>query len=224
MTEGVHVSPWEIYVIAGGVARVHETAVLEGTVYLSPGVEIGAFAYVRGPVTIGARTLVSPHVVIGTDGEHRSKPANVGTIAIGEDVVIREFSAVQRGTGDRPTTIGDRVMVMDHGHVAHDVTIEEDVTLSPNVTLGGHTRVHRGATIGIGAMTHQFTTVGAYAMIGMGSVVTRDVPPFALVVGNPAKYVRENAPRGEVVGTRDGWNGRFFADRGRGNRQTIDLG
>ena len=71
--------------------------------------------------------------------------------------------------------------------------VADDVTLSPNVVLGGHTRVHRGATIGIGAMTHQRSTVGAYSMVGMGSVVTKDVPAFALVVGSPARITRWNA-------------------------------
>lgn len=77
-------------------------------------------------------------------------------------------------------------------HVAHDVVIAEDVTISPNVTIGGHGRIGRGATIGIGACLHQFGTVGGWSMIGMASVVTKDVPPFALVMGSPARFAREN--------------------------------
>ncbi len=173
--------------------HIHPSVVIEGTdVEIACDVEIGPFCYIRGPVTIGVRTIISPHVVIGTDGEHRSK-SSTGAIHIGENVVIREFCAVQRGiAGDLPTSIGDRAMLMDRVHVAHNCSIDEDVTISPGVVLGGHTRVHRGATIGISAMTHQHSTIGAYSMIGMGAVVTRDVPPFALVVGNPARYVRDN--------------------------------
>ena len=176
----------------GGYADVHPAALIEGDVKLSNGVRVGPFSYLVGDIRIGPGTRIGAHVVIGTDGEHRSVNANVGQISIGAGVIIREFSCIQRGTGDRDTTIGDGCMLMDHSHVAHDVVLCPAVTLSPNVVLGGHTRVHRGATIGIGAMTHQFSTVGAYSMVGMGSVVTKDIPPFALVMGSPARYVREN--------------------------------
>ncbi len=173
-------------------AVIHPSAVVEGEVVLGEDASVGPFAYLRGPLVVGARTRIYPHVVIGTEGEHKSRgPA--GVIRIGSDVLLRELSVVQRGTGDRDTEIGDGCFIMEHCHVAHDVLIEPGATLSPNVTLGGHTHVLRDATIGIGAMTHQFSTVGAYAMVGMGAVVTRDVPPFCLVAGNPARFRRFNS-------------------------------
>lgn len=179
--------------------RIHPTAVIEGAVELADDVEIGALCYLRGPLIVGAGTHIYPHVIIGCEGEHREREA-VGVISIGAGVVLRELVVVQRGTGDRDTTIGDRCYIMDHCHVAHDVVLAEEVTLSPNVTLGGHTRVHRGATVGIGAMTHQRSTVGAYSMVGMGAVVTKDVPPFVTVVGNPARFHGLNGRGVEAAG------------------------
>jgi acyl-[acyl carrier protein]--UDP-N-acetylglucosamine O-acyltransferase len=64
--------------------------------------------------------------------------------------------------------------------------------VSHNAVFAGHTRVHEGVTVGMAAITHQHSTIGAYAMLGMGAVVTRDVPPFALVTGNPARFRRLN--------------------------------
>jgi UDP-N-acetylglucosamine acyltransferase len=183
--------------------RVHPTAIIEGAVDLAPDVEIGALCYLRGPLIIGPGTRIYPHVIIGCEGEHRERGSE-GVIHIGAGVVLRELVVVQRGTGDRETTIGDRCYVMDHCHIAHDVVLAEDVTLSPNVVLGGHTRVHRGATIGIAAATHQRSTIGAYSMVGMGSVVTKDVPPFVTAVGNPARFHGLNEKGIEAAGLRAG--------------------
>jgi UDP-N-acetylglucosamine acyltransferase len=180
-------------------ANVHPTAVIEGDVVLGSGTSVGAFSYLRGPLVVGDDTRIYPHVIIGTEGEHKSR-ASTGVIRIGSGVVVRELVVIQRGTGDAETAIGDGSFIMDHCHVAHDVTIAAGVTLSPNVVLGGHSHVLDGATLGIGAVTHQFSTIGAYAMIGMGAVVTRDVPPFCLAAGNPARFRRLNTHAIEAGG------------------------
>jgi UDP-N-acetylglucosamine acyltransferase len=78
-------------------------------------------------------------------------------------------------------------------HLSHDTVLGNGVTVAHNVVFAGHTRVHDNANIGVAAIFHQFTTVGSYAMIGMGSVVNKDVPPFAMVSGVPARFMRFNA-------------------------------
>lgn len=185
------------------MSQIHPTVVIKGDVKIGPGSVVEAFCYLRGPIVIGANTRIYPHCVIGTEAEHKSRPS-VGVIKIGDNTTIRELTVIQRGTGDRDTEIQNDCYIMDHCHVAHDVVIEDGATLSPNVVLGGHTRVHRGATVGIAAITHQFSTIGAYTMIGMGSIVTKDVPPFGLVSGNPARFRRFNTHAFAAAGLVEG--------------------
>lgn len=172
-------------------ARVHPTAILQGDVEIDEDVVIDPFVYIEGPAHIGARSHIYPSCVLGTPPEHR-RAGPQGVIQIGSDTTLRELSVVQRGTGDRDTTVGNHCLLMDHVHVAHDCWLEDHVTIAPNTVLAGHCHVLVGATLGMLVTVHQFSTIGAHAMIGMSSAVTRDVPPFCLVQGNPARFQRIN--------------------------------
>jgi UDP-N-acetylglucosamine acyltransferase len=185
--------------------------VIEGGIDYGLDVEIGPLCYLKGPLALGDRVRISPHCVIGTDAEHRSGVSS-GVVRIGKDTTVRELSVIQRGTGDRHTSVGARCHIADHAHIAHDCEVGDDVTISPNVSLAGHVRVHRGATLGMGSSVHQFCTIGAYSMVGMGAVVLSDVPPFALVFGNPAGAIRLNTHVFEKLGIADG---DVRLDRGR---------
>lgn len=197
-------------------STIHETSILEGEVILSDGVtigpychiigpvkigegtSIGSFTYVEGPAELGARNRINPHCVIGTEPESRGKGPS-GMIIIGDDNVLTEFTVIQRGTGDRDTEIGNNNFIMDNVHIAHDNKLFNNITIAPNVVLAGHVIIQDGATIGIGSSIHQFSTIGAYCMVGMGSIVTKDVPPFSLVSGTPAKFRRWNSYQLEIL-------------------------
>ncbi|RAR52955.1 UNVERIFIED_CONTAM: acetyltransferase-like isoleucine patch superfamily enzyme [Acidovorax defluvii] len=148
-------------------AFVHPQALCESP-HLGAGTRIWAFAHVLPGARIGADCNVCDHVFIEND-----------------------------------VLVGDRVTIKCGVQLWDGVRLEDDVFVGPNATFTNdifprskqypqafaHTEVRRGASIGANATILPGVTIGSRAMVGAGAVVTRNVPPNAVVVGNPAKIV-----------------------------------
>lgn len=183
--------------------HIHPTAIVEDGVELGDENVIGPFAVLLAPLRLGSRNWIGPHVVLGTPAEirgidhggagtGRATPGSVGTgVTIGDDNVLREYTTVHQGHYAR-TVLGSNCYIMNKVYIGHDNVIGAGVTMASSATLGGHVHVHDGANLGMGAIVHQRRVIGATAMLGMGSVVTRDIPPFAMAYGNPCRVHRAN--------------------------------
>lgn len=119
--------------------------------------------------------------------------------AIHPSAVISQHSEVKEGTvimanvAINPSAVIGKHCIINTGVVVeHDCQIADFVHLSPNASLAGNVEVGEGTHIGIGASVIQGIKIGKWATIGAGAVVVRDVPDFAVVVGNPAKIIKEN--------------------------------
>lgn len=147
----------------------HETAVIEAGCEIGDGVKIWHFSHVMGGASIGENCNIGQNVVISPD------------VKIGNNVKIQNNVSVYTG-----------------------VICEDDVFLGPSMVFTNvinprsfverkhefrSTIVRKGASIGANATVVCGVEIGSYAMIGAGTVVTKDVKPFALVVGNPGKQI-----------------------------------
>jgi UDP-N-acetylglucosamine acyltransferase len=186
------------------MAEVHPTALVEDSVKLGEGVEIGPFCLVRGdvtlgdgvrllsnvsiqgPVTIGKSTVLYPYAAIGYEPQdYKFKPGSATAgVVIGEDSIIREHVTVHAASNDHtPTRIGNRTMMMVGSHAGHDVVVGDDVVIVNATLLGGHTVVQDRVTMSGSVLVHQFCRVGRQAMCSGGSILTGDLPPYCLCAG-----------------------------------------
>ena len=185
---------------------IHPSAVIDPKAHLADGVEIGPFAVIGADVSIGRGTQVGPHAIIrgpSTIGEDNRifQFASVGEVpqdkkfageetclVIGDRNVVRECATIHRGTiQDRgETRIGSDNLFMAYTHVAHDCVIGNHVIMANAASLGGHVLVEDWAILGGFTIVHQFCRIGAHCFSAMGSVVSKDIPPFVTVGGHPA--------------------------------------
>src|SRR5579883_703096 len=182
-------------------ARIERGAMVEDDVSIGPYCVIGPNAvigagcrlishvHVAGRTAIGARTVVHPFASLGAIPQSKSYHGEPTRLVIGTDCDIREGVTMSIGTenGRGITEVGDRGFFMAYSHVAHDCRIGNDVVFANCATLGGHCVV--GDHVFIGGLTaaHQFTHIGAHAMIGGASGLRGDVIPFGLAAGSFAR-------------------------------------
>ena len=191
--------------------RVFDRAEVDRSAELGEGVVIEAGAIVEAGVRIGPRTVVrvgtvlhagtqvgadarlGPYAVVGgepMDTRYRGEPTRV---VLADGVVLREFVSVHRSTGEATeTSLGAGTLVMSGAHVSHNCVVGERCVLTTQVQLGGHAEVGDDAVLGANALVHQYCRVGRGAMFGAASGTNKDVLPFLMARGSPARHFRLN--------------------------------
>lgn len=187
-------------------------------VTLGAGVNVGAHCRITGQVRIGARTEISDgcrlrgalelgmdcqlfdNVIVGNPGQFPAHHERNGRIEIGDRCVLREGVVVAQPILSPLTSVGSDSYLMARTQVDHDCRVGEAVKTGTGVTLGGSVDVGDFAYLGMNAVVHQRSVVGAYTMIGMNGVVMRHVPPYAVLVNR--RFTKINR-RGLVM---KGWS------------------
>jgi len=160
-----------------------------------PPAELGAGTVVSTGAIVFAGTRVGARVVLGDQSCVRER------VTIGDDVVVGRGSLVENDT-----TIGAMTKIQADAYITAYSTLEENVFIAPCVVTSndnfmGRTEqrheliegptIRRGARVGAGAVLCPAVEIGEEAFVGAGAVVTKDVPPRTLVVGNPARPLRQ---------------------------------
>lgn len=179
-------------------AEVGPYTIIEEAVRIGEGCRIGAHVTLGARLRLGERVTVYNYACLGTASQDLKHQGEVSSAEIGDDVTVREFVTVNRGTrAGGVTRVGDRVTLMAYCHVAHECRIEEGAILVNAATLGGEVQIGTGAIIGGLAGIHQFCRIGAYTILGANSKVTQDIPPYLIADGHPARPFGPN-----VIGLR----------------------
>jgi UDP-N-acetylglucosamine acyltransferase len=185
-------------------ATIGNNVIIDPFAYVDRNVEIGDGTRIMTHATIlygariGKNCIIFPHATISAIPQDLKFKGEETVAIIGDRTVIRECATVNRGTASKGFTIvGEDCLIMAYSHVAHDCVIKNHVILGNAAQLAGEVEIEDYANVSGGTLIHQFTRIGAHAMIQGGSKIPKDIPPYVMVGREPISYVGLN-----VVGLR----------------------
>lgn len=186
---------------------IHPTALVDASAKIGHNVSIGPYCIIEANTVIGDDCELKSHVVvanhstlgkgnkiypfasIGEDPQDKKFADEPTQLTIGDNNTIREYVTINRGTVDDNgiTQIGNDNWIMAYVHIAHDCVLGDHTILANGSTLAGHVHIGDYVILGGFSKIHQFCRLGAHAFSAMDSGFQKDLPPFVMAQGNPAK-------------------------------------
>ncbi|MBT8127346.1 MAG: acyl-ACP--UDP-N-acetylglucosamine O-acyltransferase [Gammaproteobacteria bacterium] len=194
-------------------SNIHPTAIVASGATLAEGVQVGPYAVIHDHVEIGANSTIGPHAVIhdyvrlGANNRVHAHavlgdlpqdigfdPATETWVEIGDGNTFREGVTIHRATSpERVTRLGSNAYMMAYTHIGHDCRVGDGVIITINTAVGGHVEIGDRAVLGGSVAVHQFCRIGQYAMVAGFIAVRKDVLPYTMVAGDPARHYRLNS-------------------------------
>ena len=182
-------------------AEVHESvtvgpfSIIESGAVVGEGCIIESNARIYSPTRMGKNNKVSHGAVLGCEPQDLSyTPEKSKPLVIGDDNTFREHVNISRGVKtDDGTVIGNGNYFMSEFHAGHDSIFGDNNIVAGSTILSGHVEVGNHTFISGLTGVHQFCRIGDYAMVGGCSRLPKDVPPYAMVEGNPARVIGLNS-------------------------------
>jgi UDP-N-acetylglucosamine acyltransferase len=180
-------------VIADDV-KIGPFTVVGAGVEIGPGCEIASHVVINGPTRIGKNNRIFQFASVGEEPQDKKYHGEDTLLEIGDNNLIRESVTINRGTvqGGGLTRIGNNNWIMAYVHIAHDCLVGNDNIFANNASLAGHVLIDDYVILGGFTLVSQFNYLGSYSFSAMGSVISRNIPPYVLVSGHMAKPVGVN--------------------------------
>ncbi len=177
--------------------QIHPTAIIEEGVELWSYNYIWPFCHIHSGTIIGDHNRFEGYCSIGSPPEYHGYMNNEQPsywVSIWDENIVRENVVITAGTHN-PTRIGNNNVLLTGVYIAHDVTFADRIVCSAWVKIAWFVWVMEGVNFGMGALCHQYNTIWAYAMIGMGTIITKNsrIEPWKIYIGSPARYLKDNA-------------------------------
>lgn len=165
----------------GAGSHIGEFCVVENDVVMGRNTVLQPHVYVKRWTTLGDNNQLSAGVVLGTDPLDKAFEGHRSYLIIGHDNSIREHFTISRGTKpESATRVGNSNFIMTSGHIAHDCTVGDDTVIASCALIAGYAQIEDRVFISGGVVVHQYSRVGALAMVGGNTRVNSDLPPFFL--------------------------------------------
>jgi UDP-N-acetylglucosamine acyltransferase len=181
-------------------AKIGKDVIVEPFVYIAGNVIIGEGTWI-GPnstimdgARIGKKCRIFPSVVVSGIPQDLKFRGEESTAEIGDNTTLREGVTVNRGTAAvGKTIIGNGSLLMACVHIGHDCTIGNNCIIGNSSGLAGEVKVDDWAILSGGTLVHQFVHIGSHVILGGGSKVRTDVPPFIKADRDPLSFMGLNS-------------------------------
>jgi UDP-N-acetylglucosamine acyltransferase len=178
----------------GKDVTIEPFAYIAGNVIIDDGTWIGPNSTIMDGARIGKKCRIFPSAVVSGIPQDLKFRGEETTAEIGDNCTIRECVTVNRGTAAvGKTVIGTDCLLMAYAHIGHDCKIGDNCIIGNSSALAGEVNVDDWAILSGGTLVHQFTHIGGHVIIGGGSRVRIDVPPYIKADREPLSYLGLNS-------------------------------
>jgi UDP-N-acetylglucosamine acyltransferase len=178
----------------GEDVTVEPFAFIAGNVVIGEGTWVGPNATIMHGARIGKNCRIFPSAVVSGIPQDLKFRGEESTVEIGDNTTVRECATVNRGTAAvGRTVVGNDCLLMAYSHIGHDCVVGNNCIIGNASSLAGEVNVDDWAILSGGTLVHQFARIGAHVMIGGGSKVRTDVPPFVKADRDPLSYLGLNS-------------------------------
>ncbi len=176
-------------------AKLGENVTIEPFAFIDKNTEVGdgtivmSGANIRNGARVGSNCRIFPGAVVGGIPQDLKFRGEESLAIVGDNTTIRECVTINRGTASKGyTKVGNSCLLMAYSHVAHDCVLNDNIILGNATQLAGEVEVEHHAILSGGTLVHQFTRIGAHAMIQGGTRLGKDIPPYIIAGREPVCF------------------------------------